>query len=147
MGREKGLSGSRVHFFTRDYLVPWYRERCPGVSINDYSVFGSGADILCINALKYVSRSDFGIGANSAVVMGPVPVLARVSNPGSKPTGSIANWIMKLGLKTIDYYGEYEKPDSGRKANFIWELVDWNGDAIRGRFRTRGSPGREPEAK
>jgi UDP-N-acetylglucosamine diphosphorylase / glucose-1-phosphate thymidylyltransferase / UDP-N-acetylgalactosamine diphosphorylase / glucosamine-1-phosphate N-acetyltransferase / galactosamine-1-phosphate N-acetyltransferase len=141
LGRVKGLSGSRVFFFTREYLAPYYRERYPRDSINDYSVFESGGDILCVNALKYISESDFNLEKNRAVILGPVPVLARVSGEASKPSGSIANWIMKLGLKPVDYYADYETPVTGRKANFIWELVDWNRGAIRHDFALAGLGG------
>lgn len=142
LGRDE-LSGCGAYYFTRECLAPWYRERHPGAKINDYSVFGSGGDILCINALKFVSQPDFNLEKNSAVIMGPVPVLARVSGATSKPAGSIANWIMKLGLKSVDYYADYESPATGRKANFIWELVDWNRGAIRHDFGLAGLEGRE----
>ncbi|HOD14801.1 MAG TPA: putative sugar nucleotidyl transferase [Spirochaetota bacterium] len=141
LGRGGNLSGCEAYYFTREHLAPWYRERHPGAKINDYSVFGSGGDILCVNALKYISETDFNLEKNSAVIMGPVPVLARVSGVTSAPAGSIANWIMKLGLKPIDYYADYESPATGRKANFIWELVDWNRGAIRHDFGLAGFAG------
>ncbi len=141
LGSDRELSGCGVYYFTRDALAPWYRERHPGAKINDYSVFESGGDVLCVNALKYITRQDFNLARNSAVIMGPVPVLARISGPAGTPSGSIATWIMKLGLKAADFYSEYETPASGRKANFIWELVDWNGQSIRDDFTIAGLDG------
>ncbi|HPC42235.1 MAG TPA: putative sugar nucleotidyl transferase [Spirochaetota bacterium] len=140
--RDPGLAGAGLYFFTRDYLVPRFRELYPQVHINDFSIFDHDGEFLFVNAVKYPSRTDFAIDKNSAVILGPVPVLARVdAGMIMKPFDSIPTMLMKLGLAKVDYYEQYEGPGTGRKANFIWDLMDANPDIIRGDYGLAGYAG------
>ena len=136
------LKGSSIHFFTREYLAPYFRERYPQASINDYTVFDRDGEFLFLNAVKYPSVSDFAIAQNSAVILGPVPVVVRVDGSMiKKPVDSIPTMLMRLGLATTDYYEQYEGEGKGRKADFIWDLMNWNPEILRDDYRLAGYAG------
>jgi len=133
-------AGCSIYYFTRDYLAPYYREKYPQLSINDHSVFKQDKDILFLNAVKYPARPDFDLAKNSAVMRGPVPVRARsspsrISNPDEPIPAMIANCTLSLS----EY--EEERGASGRKADYIWELVDLNCDILAGDYALSGLPG------
>ncbi len=136
------MADAGLHFFTREYLAPCFREKYPDVSINDYSIFEGAGEFLFINAVKYPSSTDFAIEQNSAVIMGPVPVVARVdAEKIRKPVDSVSTMLMKLDIARIDYYEQYEGPGTGRKANFIWDLMNSNPDVLRGDYGLAGYAG------
>ncbi len=140
--RDPRLADAGLHFFTREHLAPYFREKYPQVSINDYSAFERDGEFLFINAVKYPSSTDFTIERNSAVILGPVPVVARVdADMIRKQVDAIPAMLMKLGLAEMDYYEQYEAPGTGRKANFIWDLMDSNPDILRGDYGLAGFAG------
>jgi len=61
--------------------------------------------------------------------------------PAEKTDGSIAAMLMKAGLKTIDYQEMYKQPESGKKAGYIWDLVDSNDESIKNDVRLAGLKG------
>ena len=140
--KEPRLSGCGLYYFTREYLAPYFREKYPQVKINDYSVFTKGSELFFINAVKYPSASDFAIEKNSIVIQDDAPVVARTDGaPAEKTDGSIAAMLMKAGLKTIDYQEMYKQPESGKKAGYIWDLVDSNDESIKNDVRLAGLKG------
>ena len=106
-------------------------------------MFENGGELFFINAVKYPSASDFAIEKNSVVIMG------RFAGRGPhrrrlwmrKPVAPLPGMLMKLGLRKIDQSEIYKQPESGRKANFIWDLIDSNAESIRDDFGLAGLEG------
>jgi UDP-N-acetylglucosamine diphosphorylase/glucosamine-1-phosphate N-acetyltransferase len=127
-----------LYYFTRDYLVPYYRLKYPMLKINDYSVFKDNKEIFFLNAVKYPSQSDFELAANSALLREGVPVCARISAPPVSGSGkSIPEVITGMGLNCKEYAGAGDKPGS-RMAGYIWELIDWNSNTIKNDYMLSG---------
>ncbi len=126
------LSDAGLYFFTREYLAPYFRERYPRLPINDYSVFDGNNECFFLNAVAYPSGSVFAIETNSVVMMGNVPVAARV-NAGRirKPADSIPAMLADCGLAVTDCDDLLYGTGKGRKAEYIWDLMDSNPWAIR----------------
>ncbi len=121
------LSTGGIFYFTRDHLVPFYRERYPLARINDTSPFDQGGEIFFINALLYPETRFFEIERNSAIFHGDVPVVARLD------AGSIPRTFSSISdmLKSLDISRAGEgSPDEGDKASTIWDLVVRNADTI-----------------
>jgi len=130
-----------VYYFTREHLASYYRDKYPQLRINDYDVFRQEKDILFLNAVKYPSEHDFKLDNNSAVVQGSVPVCARISaSRVAMPDNSISAMIQALGLYS-DEYDDAGRGPGERKANYIWELVDWNNDIIKSDYMLSGLAG------
>ncbi len=131
-----------IHYFTRDYLAPAFREKYPRSRINDYSVFERGGDTLFINAVKYPAAADFALERNSAVVRGTVPVSARLDSAGLATHGdSVAEKIMGRPVASREYREEPEGGSFDAMPEFIWNMVSWNGDIIKSDFRLSGLRG------
>ena len=131
-----------IHFFTREYLAPAYREKYPQSRINDYSVFDRGGDTLFINAAKYPAAGDFTLDRNCAVVRGPVPVCARLDAAGlAAPGDSIAGKILERVVSTREQNEAAEGGAFSACAEFIWDLVSWNRDIIRSDYKISGGRG------
>lgn len=140
--KEPRLSGCGLYYFTREYLVPCLREKYPEAKINDYSVFKKGGEMFFINAVKYPSPADFAIEKNSIVIKDDSPVVARTDGSLSGETeGFIAELLMKSGLKKIDHGEVYKQPGSGKKADFIWDIVDSNDESIKNDVALAGLKG------
>lgn len=136
--KNPGLSEGNLSFFTRDYLAPYYRQKYPHLRINDGEAFEEGGDFFFINAFRYPSPEDFAIDANSVVLQDGVPVAARVEGGRMKKTAaSIPAMLGDLGLSAIEHS---QLP--GRRANFIWELMDSNPETIRSDFELAGYRGK-----
>lgn len=139
---EPKLVDAGLHFFTREYLAPYFRERYPRLPINDYSVFDGDSECFFLNAVTYPSGSVFAIETNSVVMMGNVPVAARVSaDRMRKPADSIPAMLADCGLAVIEYDGLPEGTGKGRKTEYIWDLMDSNPWALRNDYAMSGFAG------
>jgi UDP-N-acetylglucosamine diphosphorylase / glucose-1-phosphate thymidylyltransferase / UDP-N-acetylgalactosamine diphosphorylase / glucosamine-1-phosphate N-acetyltransferase / galactosamine-1-phosphate N-acetyltransferase len=139
----KNISGTKtdIYYFTREYLAQYYREKYPELRINDYEVFKQRRDILFLNAVWYPSGHEFSLENNRAVLQGPVPVCARIgASRVCVPGGPIHLMILKMKLAEQGLNGE-GGVSPGRYANYIWELVDWNGDTIKSDYILSGLKG------
>lgn len=131
-----------IHYFTREHLAPYFQEKYPRSRINDYSLFERGGDTLFINALKYPAAADFALERNSAVVRGAVPVCARLDAAGMAASGdSMADKIMGRAAATRELEDAPEGDSFAACADFIWDLVTWNGDIIRSDYKLAGMRG------
>ncbi|MBN2158321.1 MAG: hypothetical protein JW807_02920 [Spirochaetes bacterium] len=140
--KQRRLSVGGFYYFTREYLAPYFREKYPEAKINDRSVFEKDGELFFINATRYPSEEDFAIEKNSVVVLDGVPVVARLDGSAVKNRDdSIPAMLMKSGLREIEYSGAYKSPDAGRKANFIWDLMDTNPDTVKSDVQLAGLKG------
>ncbi|MBP7738586.1 MAG: hypothetical protein KA369_21605 [Spirochaetes bacterium] len=140
--KDPKLSNAGLYFFTREYLAPFFRERYPHLSINDYSVFDGNGECFFLNAVAYPSASDFALEVNSVVMMGPVPVAARIGAESMrKPEDSIPAMLANPGLSVIEYDGYPAGTGKGRKAEYIWDLMDSNPWALGNDYALAGFAG------
>jgi UDP-N-acetylglucosamine diphosphorylase/glucosamine-1-phosphate N-acetyltransferase len=134
-------SGCSFYYFTRDYLAPYYREKYPQLSINDPSVFEQDGEIMFLNAVTYPSESDFDLSMNLLMMRDGVPVCARVNSSRiSDAQKPVPEMIAGLDLDRSEY--TEDAAVSGRKADYIWDLVDWNRDTLESDWRLSGLKGK-----
>ncbi len=134
-------AGCSFYYFTRNHLAPYYREKYPHLNINDRSVFEQDKEIVFLNAVKYPAESDFDVSMNRAMMRGGVPVCAR-ADPSriSDPHKQVPEMIAELELDSSEYKEDTDA--SGRKADYIWDLVDWNRDVLESDWRLSGLKGK-----
>jgi UDP-N-acetylglucosamine diphosphorylase/glucosamine-1-phosphate N-acetyltransferase len=122
-----GTGGCKVHYLTRDYIAPYYRERLPGVSINDGSIRNISGDVLLINALLLPSEKILKCEKNRLYLHENIPLFARfesgIPSHGGEDDRDISAFLKRLNLDE-ENIGLEHLPVS------IWDIVLKNHDRI-----------------
>ena len=124
---EKFFKGNNeIYFFTRDYLVPYFSEKYPDISINDYSVFNKDEELFFINSTLYPDDVLLKLEPNSSLYSGdkPAALRARVSE-----IGEINNDIGNI-IKNFDNLKKITSDAADLGINYIWDLMQVNGELI-----------------
>ncbi|MCU0849302.1 MAG: hypothetical protein MUD12_15580 [Spirochaetes bacterium] len=118
--------GSKIYLHTRDYLAPYFREKYPGLKINEYPADG---ETLLVSSTVYPGTDIAGLEPGSSIRIGGRTVAVNVP-PGmiSSDFGKIINdgSVRRMGP------GETGSPSS--IVGFIWDLVGGNSLRISGDF-------------
>ncbi|MFC1670560.1 putative sugar nucleotidyl transferase [Spirochaetota bacterium] len=125
----------RVFYFTREYLVPFYKEKYPHLKINDFSVFSDSDEILFINGTLYPQDFLLEIEKNNLYIIEDTPIAGRI-DPSllDKNSGSISEILMDSTGKGVNKNDYKKVEDSIGSVNFIWDLVALNNKWITSDF-------------
>ncbi len=123
--QKNGYEGSNIYYFTRDYLVPLFKEKYSDLRMNDYSFLDSDDDVLFINGGIFPDERIMSLKKNTLLLHNNVPILARVES--SKLQKSKSN-ITELLMKAKDVLKE--ENDSFERIEYIWDLIKDNGKKI-----------------
>jgi len=123
--------GSKIYLQTRDYLAPYFREKYPGLKINEYPPDG---ETLLVSSTVYPGTDIAGLEPGSSIRIGGRTAAVNVPrNMISPDIGKIIN----DGSIGVAGPGETGSPSS--IVGFIWELVECNGQRITADFDSFGS--------
>lgn len=125
-----GFDIDRIYYFTRDYLVPLFKEKYPDMKLNDYSFFESGDDTLFINGSIIPDDSILNLKKNTLMTSNGIPLLGLVES----------SLIPDGGAEIIDLLTDkiaLEKIESNamERIEFIWDLIRDNGSRITEDFK------------
>lgn len=130
---ERFFPGGEFYYFTRDYLVPLFREKYPELIINDFSVLNSGQDILFINAAA-VPSGNVVKKKNVLMKRGNIPVAGLIES--SKMT------VQHDIIQMLDSAQDINIEESSIEMyDFIWDLIHGNAGRITedfGLYKTAG---------
>jgi len=124
-----------IYYFTREYLVPFYRKKYPELSINNFNVFEENSEFFFINASVCPEKKLFQIDDKCIITDGEVPVAARFSSEVFKSEKKSVTGMLKqaeaLGIKSFDLKRDFS---SIRRFKYIWDFISLNSEMIREDF-------------
>ncbi|MDY6934156.1 MAG: putative sugar nucleotidyl transferase [Spirochaetota bacterium] len=126
----ENYSRANLYFFTRDYLVPHFRQKYPELRINDYSIFDSNEDILFINCTIIPDENIANPQRNVLVLHDNIPMIALVEmNRLRGESVNIVALLLKSECKTE------MRNNSIKRLEYVWDLVRYNDKMIQDDFR------------
>lgn len=111
-------------YFTRDYLAQYFHEKCPELSINDYSFLKSDTPVFFINARVLPDDLVISCPGNTVYLKDGVP-LAALAEPSALPNRELPIAELLLGSDTVK-----KNLDRLTTVDYLWELVKRNGEMI-----------------
>jgi len=117
----------QFHYLTREKLAPHFREKHPDIAINEPDFCAD--DILLVNAALLPDERILGLGAGDIIMRDSRPLAARRAlDLRACPADGIADMLRKdPSLKRVDGAGL-------RAFEYLWDLVDMNGELMRGDY-------------
>jgi UDP-N-acetylglucosamine diphosphorylase/glucosamine-1-phosphate N-acetyltransferase len=114
---------SQVHYFTRDYLVPYYKEKYPEMSINDHSIFSGHDDIFFINGTIYPDNSLCDLGPNTILMDKGALLAARISASSCNANLRTPAAIVREAAAGASIVTLEEKKCALSYPVYIWDLM------------------------
>lgn len=118
---------AEIFYFTRDCFDAVYSASHPEMKINDYSLFKKGGEVFFIGGAVYLADEIFEMGNGESVSDNGEVVAARIDiSPRERMPQSIAEFLLESETSPAAI--------SPKCARYIWDIVAFNGDAIKSDF-------------
>lgn len=113
-----------LYYSTRDYLAPLYREKYPGLRINDYGFTAAREPVLFINSTLLPHSDCFNINLNECIARNNT-VLAALIEPGRMPLTpeDIQRAFQAMPLTPVESHDI-------SVFNYLWDIVSCNAEMI-----------------
>jgi len=113
-----------IYYFTREYLVPFFKEKYPRLKINDFSFLDLRDEILFLNSVIIPDDKVFTLPKNVVLIQNDIPLAGFIDSTQLKKAEKITDVL--LNSKNVNL----EENHSLTRLEYIWDFVESNGRQI-----------------